>query len=143
MTGDVELFEPQTGRRLATFSVEPCINLTDEDGAPLELERSVRELLRQRYRLETVPEQGDIRLRLTLRLLRRGTLRQSSDAQLERRVIAQAELEWLREDGSVRRHSMKLISEPYIDRASGDLEAIQNVLLARLADSLVVDLLEP
>lgn len=143
MSGDVELFEPQTGRRLATVSVEPCINLTDEDNAPLELETRIRELLRQRYRLEPVPQEGDIRLRLTLRLLRRGTLRQSGDAELERRIIAQAELEWLREDGSVRRNSMKLISEPYTDRASGDLESVQNSLLARLADNLVVDVLEP
>jgi len=138
-----QLYHLKTGDELKTISLEPMINFTNYDDEPFELERRIRELIHQRYKLKVVSENADIKIKLTLKIYRRGTLRQASVVNTSRSVTAIAELQLFDSDGSELDRSEESKTEIYTDNSPADFKKAQNTLLDRLADELVVDLLEP
>lgn len=143
MSPQRELYHLRTKDLVRTVSLEPMENLTNYDDVPFELEREVRELLHQRYKLKLVQDNPDIRIRLTFKLYRRGTLREANNINQTKSLTAIAELKLFDKEGEELDNTIQSKTEVYQDTSLESFDMAENKMIRRLADQLVVDLLEP
>jgi hypothetical protein len=142
MTTEREIYHPKTHEILKTISFEVTENHSNYDDVPFELERNIRKLLHERYKIRVVSKNADIRIKLIFLNYRRGTLRQAGQSQTQSLNLA-AELNLRDAEGNILSRSNFSRPEIFINDSPDDLKRAQSILLRRLADDLVVDLLEP
>ena len=75
MTAQRQLYHPRTLDKIRTISLDHRENISNYDNVPFELERHVRKLLHERYKLKVVSEKADLRIKLIFIAFHRGTLR--------------------------------------------------------------------
>ena len=139
----MEILHPQTGEVIRTIKVIPAENLTQYDDIPFLLEREIREILHHRYKVRVVAENADIHLRLQFRNFDRGELRQSSNLDRTQRIYANAELKLLNQESHSLQQSNQSLTELYGPEVANNFDEALQALITKLADNLVVDLLEP
>ena len=133
---------PVTGAAIEVVSLDPITNQTEYDDIPFELESRVRDALQQRYHLHLSSDKPDVQLKLTFVLFRRGSLSRQQDNS-SKTLLAIATLEMFDSNGKSLGLTRQQRSEQYNDTSLFAFDEARTILIKRLADQLVVDLLEP
>jgi hypothetical protein len=140
---EMRFYHPITHSRIESLSLETVSNLTYYDQEPLDLEKLIRLSLRQRYFVTIDKNRQQLKLRLTFINFKRGQLPLAGETAQGRSLSALAKLELIDDQYGVIATSQLSESETYTDRSPQDFEAARNTLFKRLADQLVMDLIEP